>query len=97
LANVAGSSCGKQEICVVKQHTNDLPAARRPAQRRNKDWPENMMRLVSVDEAIPYARICRSSLQKLIKAGNIRSVKLGRRVLVDLNSIDTYYAALMAS
>lgn len=52
-------------------------------------------RWASRKEAIAYARIGATTLNHLMRAGRILAKKLdGKKVLVDLNSIDALYAAL---
>jgi hypothetical protein len=46
-------------------------------------------------EAIAYARVGATTLNHLMRNGRIHAKKLdGKKVLVDLNSIDALYAAL---
>lgn len=51
-------------------------------------------RLAKIREACEYARIGKSKLYTLINAGKIDAIKEGRSTLIDLNSIDRYYADL---
>jgi hypothetical protein len=46
-------------------------------------------------EALAYARVGATTLNHLMRNGRIHAKKLdGKKVLVDLNSIDSLYAAL---
>jgi hypothetical protein len=46
-------------------------------------------------EAITYARVGATTFNQLMRHGRIHAKKLdGKKVLVDLNSIDDFYAAL---
>jgi hypothetical protein len=46
-------------------------------------------------EAIAYARVGTTTMNELMKAGRVHAKKLdGKKVLVDLNSIDALYSAL---
>ena len=52
-------------------------------------------RWASRKEAITYARVGATTMNHLMRAGRIHAKKLdGKKVLVDLNSIDALYAAL---
>jgi hypothetical protein len=52
-------------------------------------------RWASRKEALTYARIGATTLNHLMRAGRIHAKKLdGKKVLIDLNSIDALYAAL---
>jgi hypothetical protein len=45
-------------------------------------------------EAMRYARVGSTKMNEMMQSGCIRAKKDGRKVIVDLNSIDRYYAAL---
>lgn len=48
-------------------------------------------------EAINYARVGSTTLNHLMRDGRIHAKKLdGKKVLIDLNSIDDFYGALPA-
>jgi hypothetical protein len=52
-------------------------------------------RWASRKEAIAYARVGATTMNHLMREGRIHAKKLdGKKVLVDLNSIDALYAAL---
>jgi hypothetical protein len=52
-------------------------------------------RWASRKEALAHARVGATTMNHLMRAGRIYAKKLdGRKVLVDLNSIDALYAAL---
>jgi hypothetical protein len=52
-------------------------------------------RWASRKEAIAYARVGATTMNELMKAGRVHAKKLdGKKVLVDLNSIDALYDAL---
>jgi hypothetical protein len=52
-------------------------------------------RWASRKEALTYARIGATTLNHLMRAGRIHAKTLdGKKVLIDLNSIDALYAAL---
>ena len=52
-------------------------------------------RWTSRKEAIAYARVGATTFNHLMRDGRIQAKKLdGTKVLIDLNSIDTLYAAL---
>jgi hypothetical protein len=45
-------------------------------------------------EAMAYGRIGSTKLNDLMRAGKLRAKKLGRKVLIDLQSMDDLYASL---
>lgn len=46
-------------------------------------------------EAISYAKVGATTLNHLMRSGRIQAKKLdGKKVLIDLNSVDALYAAL---
>lgn len=49
--------------------------------------------LYSVEEAAEALRLSRSTLYELIRSGQLRSVKFGRRRLVPVDALDEYVAA----
>jgi len=52
-------------------------------------------RWASRKEAIAYARVGATTMNHLMRDGRIHAKKLdGKKVLIDLNSIDALYAAL---
>lgn len=52
-------------------------------------------RWASRKEAITYARVGATTMNQLMRDGRIHAKKLdGKKVLIDLNSIDALYAAL---
>lgn len=64
------------------------PARPPPAKEPNKQ------RLVKIKEACTYAKVSKSRLHELLAAGKIHAYKSGRATLIDLKSIDDYYASL---
>jgi hypothetical protein len=59
------------------------------------DAVHNTHRWASRKEAIAYARVGATTFNHLMRHGRIHAKKLdGKKVLVDLNSIDALYAAL---
>ncbi|EWT06660.1 hypothetical protein N864_19875 [Intrasporangium chromatireducens Q5-1] len=50
--------------------------------------------LYRVDEAAEALRISRSVIYELIRSGQLRTVKVGRRRLVPVQALDDYVASL---
>lgn len=50
--------------------------------------------LYRVDEAAEALRISRSVIYELIRSGQLRTVKVGRRRLVPVRALDDYVASL---
>lgn len=50
--------------------------------------------LYRVDEATEALRISRSVIYELIRSGQLRTVKVGRRRLVPVQALDEYVASL---
>lgn len=50
--------------------------------------------LYRVDEAAEALRISRSVIYELIRSGQLRTVKVGRRRLVPVQALDEYVASL---
>jgi excisionase family DNA binding protein len=49
-------------------------------------------RLATVKEACAYAKVGPTKLYEMMRAGDVRAFKHGRKTLVDLDSIDTMLA-----
>lgn len=50
--------------------------------------PQRMTR--TVEEAAPLLGVGRASVYKLIKSGELRSVRVGRKMLIPLSAIDAF-------
>ena len=53
--------------------------------------------LLNVDEAAQALRLSRSLLYELIRSGQLRTVKAGRRRLVPVSALAEYVASLSAA
>jgi hypothetical protein len=60
-----------------------------PAEDRPHRWATRR-------EGMIYARVGSTKMNELMQSGRIHAKKDGKKVIVDLNSIDAYYAALPA-
>jgi hypothetical protein len=61
-------------------------------QPSNEDCPQH--RWATRREAMAYARMGSTKMNDLLQGRAILAKKHGRKVIVDLNSIDAFYAAL---
>jgi len=56
--------------------------------------PISAPRWATRNEAMAYARIGHSTLNSLMRSGQIKARKLGVKVLIDLNSVDELFESL---
>jgi excisionase family DNA binding protein len=65
-------------------------ATRRPKSSCIQDTPASRARLLSLRDAAVYVALSYWTLRELIWRGELPSVRVGRRVLVDLEDLDSF-------